>query len=109
MKELLENAEEFLKSGEENLEKERFNVAVSDFFKAIAILCDYIIYREIKILPKNHADRFSLLRTHFKDVYNKITELFNLYVLSYNKKLTKQNVLELKTYAYELKTYISSK
>ena len=53
MEELLKNAEEFFESGEDNLKKKRFNVAVSDFFKAIAILCDYLIYRETKIMLLN--------------------------------------------------------
>jgi len=109
MKELLENAEEFLQSGEENLEKKRFNVAVSDFFKAIVIFSDYLIYKEIKILPKNHIERFSLLKIHFYSIYKEISKLFNLYIKSYNKKLNLQDVLRLKRYANELKAQISYK
>jgi uncharacterized protein (UPF0332 family) len=109
MEDLIDTAEEFLKSGEENLEKNRFNVAVSDFFKAIVIFCDYLIYKEIKILPKNHVDRFSLLNTHFKEIYSKISNLFRTYTQSYNQKLNRTDGLNLKKYAYELRDYIKNK
>jgi hypothetical protein len=109
MKELLDNAEEFLISGKENLNKDRFNVAASDYFKAIVIFCDYLIYKEIKILPKNHTERFSLLKNHFKDIYTKVSELFGLYTNSYNIKLKKEEAIKIKDYANEIKNYISNK
>ena len=109
MEELLKNVEEFLNSGKENIEKNRFNAAVSDFFKAIVILCDYLIYKEIKILPKNHNERFSLLERYFKDIYKKVSDLFKTYTRSYNLRLEKEDANQLKNYAYELKNFIYSK
>jgi len=109
MKELLDNATEFLMSGEENLNKNRYNAAASDYFKAIVILCDYLIYREIKLLPKNHTERFSLLKNHFRDIYIKVSGLFKLYTDSYNIKLKKEDVIKIKDYANEIKNYISNK
>ncbi|MBI2452024.1 hypothetical protein HYV50_03015 [Candidatus Pacearchaeota archaeon] len=109
MEELLKNAEEFLLSGEENIKKERFNVAVSDFFKAIVILCDYFIYNEIKIIPKNHSERFSLLQKYFIEIYNKVSGFFQLYTKSYNLRLKKEDAEKLKSYAHELKNYIRNK
>jgi uncharacterized protein (UPF0332 family) len=109
MKRLLDNAEEFLKAGEENLEKRRFNAAVSDFFKAIVIFCDYLIYKQVKILPKNHIERFSLLKVHFNQIYKEVSRLFSLYTKSYNQKLNAKDVLKVKAYANQLKTYIAGK
>jgi hypothetical protein len=109
MDDLLKNAEEFLESGEDNLEKERFNAAVADYFKAIAILCDHLIYRDIKTMPKNHNDRFSLLMKYFKDIYTKVSLLFNTYKKSYNLRLKKEDALELKSYADELKNLVKNK
>lgn len=106
MKELLANAEEFLKSGKEDLEKGRFNVAVSNFFKAIVILCDYLIYKEIKAFPKSHTERFTLLRRYFKNIYEKISELFNLYVRSYNIKLKREDAIKMENYANEFKNFV---
>ena len=109
MNELIKNAQEFLDSGEENLKKERFNVAVSDFFKAIVIFCDYFIYKDIKIIPKNHNERFSLLENYFPLVYSKVSNLFKTYVKSYNLRLNKNDTLNIKNYAYELKNIADKK
>ena len=106
MERLIENVDEFLEAGKENLEKKRFNVATSDFFKSIVIICDYLIYREIKRLPKNHNDRFNLLSIYFKEIHKKVSELFELYVKSYNLKISKEDVLKLQEYANELRKII---
>lgn len=109
MEELLNNADEFLESAKENLKKNRFNASVSDFFKAIVILCDYIIYKEIKTVPKNHNDRFSLLRIHFPEIYRKVSSLFSVYTDSYNLRLGKKEAKTLQEYADELRKYASDK
>jgi len=106
MDELLATAKEFMESGEENLKKNRFNVAVSDFFKAIVIFCDYIIYKEIKILSKNHNQRFSLLNKYFPKIYANVSELFGEYTKSYNLRLEKEDVIKLRGYSYELRKFV---
>lgn len=109
MKEILENAEEFLASGNDNLKKQRWNAAVSDFFKTISNFCDYIIYKEIKIFPKNHNERFDFLKRYFKDIHSKLLELFAIYRKSYNLRLKKEDAEIVKAYAYELKKLIKNK
>ena len=107
MKELLENVDEFIEAGEESLIKKRYNVSASDFFKAIVICCDYLIYNQIKRLPKNHNDRFNLLKLYFKDIYEKVNFLFGIYIKSYNLKMELKEVLLLKKYVYEIRKIIS--
>ena len=109
MEELLKNIEEFLESGEDNLNKKRFNAAVSDFFKAIVILCDYIIYKEMRLMPKNHSQRFSLLERYFKEIYEKVSELFETYTKSYNLRLEEKDAVKLKNYSNELKNFALDK
>jgi len=109
MDELIKNVEEFIESGEENIHKKRYNVAVSDFFKAIVILCDYLIYSEIKILPKNHNERFSLLKKYFFEIYIDVSELFKIYINSYNLRLNLKDATTLKNYVYDLKKFIKNK
>jgi len=108
MKELLENADEFLIAGVENFAKSRYNVAASDFFKSIVIFCDYLIYYQIKRLPKNHNDRFNLLNIYFKDIYETVSNLFKVYVDSYNLKMKKGDVIKLQHYANELKRIVNN-
>jgi len=94
--ELLENFEDFINSAEEDLSKGRFNPAVSSYFKAIAILCDFKIYEKVGLLPKNHSERFLYLKMHFKNVYDIVNPLFKDYTDSYNKRVSKENTLKLK-------------
>jgi len=109
LNELLNNVNEFLNSGEDNINKKRFNAAVSDFFKAIVISCDYLIYKEIKTLPKNHNERFSLLKNYFKQIYAEVSDLFKTYTDSYNFRLREEDATKLKKYANELKKIILDK
>jgi HEPN domain-containing protein len=108
MKELLENAKEFRESGVENLEKKRYNASASDFFKSIVIFCDYLIYDQIKRLPKNHNDRFNLLNIYFKKIYEKVNFLFGIYVKSYNLKMNLKEVFLLKEYSDELEGIVNN-
>jgi len=108
MKELLDNAKEFFESGEDNLVKKRYNVSASDFFKSIVICCDYLIYKEIRRLPKNHNDRFNLLNLYFKEIYEKVNYLFKIYIKSYNLKTRLKEVLKLKNYANEIHKFIKN-
>ena len=109
MKELLENAYEFLASAKDNLKKERWNATVSDYFKSASNFCDYLINQKIRVFPKNHNERFQLLEKYFKDIYDKIFKLFKKYRESYNLRLKKEDALELGLFANELKTLISNK
>ena len=106
MDELLKNAEEFLESGNDNLKKQRFNASVSDYFKTIVILCDYIIYKEIKVMPKNHNERFSLLGKYFKNIYEEVSQLFKIYIKFYNLRLDNKDAETLKNYADKFKNNI---
>lgn len=109
MEELLKTAGEFFDSGEENIRKKRYNPAVADFFKAVVILCDYLIYKEIKIIPKNHNDRFLLLERYFQDIHKKVSGLFKTYTQSYNLRLSLTDAQTIRNYAYELKNLVSNK
>ena len=109
MEELIKNIKEFIDSGNENLAKKRYNAAASDFFKSIVISCDYLIYEEIKTLPKNHNERFSLLKKYFEDIYNKVSELFETYTKSYNLRLLESDAKKIGEYAHEIHNVVRDK
>lgn len=100
---LEKNAGEFIQSGDEDLEKERFNSAVSSYFKATVVLCDLKIYEERRLLPKNHSERFLFLKIHFKEAYEIVNLLFNKYTDSYNLRLSKKDALFLKENVEKIK------
>ncbi len=105
MEHLLENAKEFMASGNDNLLKKRFNASTSDFFKAIVVFCDY----EIKRLPKNHKDRFIILENYFKDIYLVVSKLFKPYTDSYNLKSTREESLKFRENAEKIEKFVRDK
>ena len=100
---LKENIKEYIASGDEEIGKERYNSAVNAYFKAIAVLCDLKIYEKIRILPKNHSERFLFLKMHFQEAYQLINPLFDKYTTSYNLRLNKKDALEFKENVEKLK------
>jgi len=109
MEHLLANAREFFESAEDNLVKKRFNAATSDFFKSMVVSCDYLIYGEIKRLPKNHADRFVLLERYFPSIYSIVSKLFKSYTDSYNLKSTEEEAKKFKEYAEKIEEFVRNK
>ncbi len=100
---LYSNFKDFLNSANDELKKERYNPAVSNYFKAIAILCDWKIYKERRLIPKNHSERFLFLQTHFSEAYDLISPLFKEYRESYNIRMELKDVLKLKENVEKLK------
>ena len=109
MKELLENANEFFESAEDNLLKKRYNASISDYFKAITNICDYKIYADTKIIIKNHNERFDILKKYYSNIYEKLFNLFKKYRDSYTLRLSKEDATLLRDSAHEIKRIIESK
>lgn len=100
---LIANFKEFIQSAETDFKEKRFNPAISSYFKAIAIMCDYALYKERGLLPKNHKERFLFLQIQHKEVYDLISPLFKDYTDSYNLRIQKENVMRLKEIVEKLK------
>ncbi len=103
---LLRNADEFLASGEENIARRRYNAAVSDLFM---ILCDRRLYGEMRVLPKNHTERFGLLKRHLPALHRRVSALFRTYTRSYNLRSTREEAAAVKAYAIELRNEAAAK
>lgn len=102
-KDLMANFHDFLESAETDVQEKRYNPAISSYFKAIAILCDSVIYNERGLLPKNHSERFLFMELHFKEAHDLISPLFKEYTDSYNTRIQKEQVLRLKESVETLK------
>jgi len=76
--------EEYIGASEE-LTKGRFKNATILFSKALFALCDLIIYLKLRKLPKNHTERFSMLREQFPKSYVIVDEVFGYYTDAYSK------------------------
>jgi len=90
-KELLENIKEYLKKAKEAEKDNSYNVAVTLYFKAIAVLVDLFIFKKEGFIPSNHNERFRLLEIKYPTLYNILDKDFPIYQHSYRIKLTKEH------------------
>lgn len=102
-KDLKLNFKEFLDNADSELEKNKYNTAITSYFKAIVILCDLKIYQIRGLIPKNHTERFLFLDIHFKEVHDELSKLFKKYTDSYNLRMNKKDALLLKENAKRIK------
>lgn len=84
---LIENIKEFVKEGKEAKLNKAYNSAVTLFFKALAVSTDLYILREEGFIPKNHTERFEILRSKYKEIYRILNKDFPVYQQSYRLKL----------------------
>ena len=89
---LLENIKEFIKQANISNEDNSFNSAVTLFFKAIAVLIDLHILKKEGFIPKNHTERFLILKSKYPDIYKILNKDFPIYQQSYRIKLNKEYV-----------------
>ena len=87
---LIENIKEFVKEGREANLNKAYNSAITLFFKALAVSCDLLILRNEGSIPKNHTERFEILRAKYKDIYRILNKDFPVYQQSYRLKLGKE-------------------
>ena len=106
---LILNYKDFVSSAEDEFGKEKYNPSVSSYFKAIVILCDWKIYTERNMLPKNHTERFYFLREHYPVVYSIVNRLFEKYKDSYNLRLGREDATEVRENARKIENLLGFK
>jgi hypothetical protein len=87
---LIENIKEFVGEAKEAKLNKAYNSSVTLFFKALAVSCDLYILRKEGFIPKNHTERFEILRAKYKDIYQILNKDFPVYQQSYRLKLGKE-------------------
>ncbi|ADT85194.1 hypothetical protein [Thermococcus barophilus] len=90
------NIQECIEVGEIAFKRGKYNSATIMYFKAMVGICDYIIKRDLGLEPKNHAERFAVLRLHYRDLYKVVNKYFDFYRDAYERRITKREVGELR-------------
>ncbi len=101
---LIINMEEILKERAKNYykialyaeENKMHAESISNYFKSLFALCDLILYRTLKRVPKDHTERFNLLKIHDKFIYSILDSLFLTYRETYTKILSANQVNHIK-------------
>ncbi len=100
-----EAIEEFLSSAKDEELKKRYRASVTLYFKAIAEICDCIIYNKIRKIPSNHTERFEFLKNLFPDIYKILDETFSIYQATYRRNITKEELERIKNALERIKSY----
>ncbi|MFH1801955.1 MAG: hypothetical protein ABH864_00725 [archaeon] len=89
--EILEKAaKEYFASGQDELNKKRYNSAVVLFFKSLTSLTDLFLLQNTNKTPSSHADRFQKLRKGYPEIYDLIDKDFPFYQDSYVQTMTNE-------------------
>lgn len=93
---IIKNFNEYFETAEYCFGKEKFNSAVTLYYKALVELCDLELSRKLNKIGINHTERFNLLEAHSPIMYNIASKLFRFYRDSYNKEISKVIAEEVK-------------
>ena len=89
-KDLVENAGSFLRSAKRVYADGDFTSAAILFFKALFVILDIIILRELGKTPKDHSERFQILKSRFPDIYTALDKLYPTYRDTYTLRIEKE-------------------
>jgi len=87
MVDFIKKARDYFISGVINERIKHLDVASSDYFKALAAVNDFVLSK-IDLFPKNHEERFDMLKEHFPIFYKITSSLFLTYRRAYTKEIT---------------------
>jgi hypothetical protein len=88
---LIENIREFYQSAFAEEEKNHFNVAVTLYFKSLAIMADLYLFNKEGKIPNNHSERFKIIEQKYPEIYQILDRTFPYYRDSYRIKLNQKH------------------
>lgn len=97
MKEQLENnIRSFWISAELVYKSKEYTPATILYFKCLFGILDYILFNKLKKTPKDHAERFQMLKANFPQLYEIIDKYYQLYRDTYSLAIDKEKCEEVR-------------
>lgn len=96
MDELLTNIRTFWKSAEMVYQSGDSTSATTLYFKCLFVLLDLVILRTKKMTPKDHTDRFRILKRDFPELYDMLDRIFPIYRDTYSLQIDKDKCDEVR-------------
>ena len=88
--------EEFLEGAIDEEMKERYNSAISSYYKALTTLCSLIIYRKNRRTANSHQEVDIFMSILYPEIRKKIDGLYKTYTGTYQTLKKKQDCEEIK-------------
>lgn len=102
MNELLDNTKRFLKSAQLVYLEKDYTSATILYFKTLFVLLDYLILQKIKRTPKDHTERFQILKETIPDYYIILDKIYPIYRDTYSLSIEKETCDEVKEYVRKI-------
>jgi len=103
LEELKDNINEYSQSAELLFKQGLNNAAFMMYFKTLVVICDYILWRDLRILPDNHGERFRVLRLRYPDLYEVLSYYFPYYRDTYTKRVDDRILVAIRNDVIRLK------
>ena len=94
--ELEKNIHKIKKSADIVYETKDYTSATILYFKTIFALLDLTIYKNKGITPKDHTERFRLLKKEIPEEYKLLDSEFNTYKSTYSRIISKETCERIK-------------
>ncbi|MBU2523265.1 MAG: hypothetical protein KKE23_03175 [Nanoarchaeota archaeon] len=88
-KDISENIKNFLQSADLVYSKKDYTSATILYFKALFCTLDLIILQKLGKTPKDHSERFKILKDNFLELYEILDRLYSVYRETYSLKIEK--------------------
>lgn len=100
------NIEEYFQSAELLFKQGLNNAAFMMYFKTLVAIADYTLWRDFRVLPDNHRERFRLLRPRYPNLYNVLSHYFPYYRDTYTKRVDDRLLIAVRSDVIGLKEKI---
>lgn len=94
--ELLNNVKTFLNSAEMVYHAKDYTSAATLYFKTLFVALDLFLLKKLKIVPKDHTERFRLLEKSFPQEYALLDKYFPIYRSTYSTTIEKEICEEIR-------------
>ena len=103
LEELKDNINEYSQSAELLFKQGLNNAAFMMYFKTLVVICDYILWRDLRIFPDNHGERFRVLRLRYPDLYEVLSYYFPYHRDTYTKRVDDRILVAIRNDVIRLK------
>ncbi|MFH1850571.1 MAG: hypothetical protein ABH879_10430 [archaeon] len=86
----------FKESSDLVYDSEDYTSATILYFKTLFAIHDFILLKKIGTAPKDHTERFRLLKKEYPDSYELLDSEFNTYRSTYNRIISKETCERIK-------------
>ena len=102
MDDLIKNVKEFWNSAELVYSAKDYTSATILYFKCLFVALDVVILKGLKMTPKDHSERFRILKESFPELYTVLDKIYPIYRDTYSIRIEKEKCDEVKEHVRKI-------